>query len=137
MSSDLRRFLRRPWLVQLLLASLLLQALIPVGFMPGVASDGTPTLKLCSAYNPMVAPRGAANAADHLGNAGSHGDHADFADHGVCPFAAAATVAIPAGQVLQVAVAFEATRVVLPVVVVAFSNPAPRFRLPRGPPVQV
>lgn len=103
----MRRFLHlclnRTPVIGLLMAALLFRALIPSGFMPTLASDGTIVMELCSGFTTKTivvnldAPAGHANHAEHAVSEGNHTDaaHGDLFEHSPCGFAVAATTAGP------------------------------------------
>jgi hypothetical protein len=146
----MRRFLHlclnRTPVIGLLMAALLFRALIPAGFMPTLASDGTIVMELCSGFTTktvVVHLDGHADTAshgDHAGYADSHdaghdSSHGDLFEHSPCGFAVAATSAgLPA----------------VPAALVPVSAPSPlneqpaalqtspsilRSQTPRGPPI--
>ena len=79
MNRIVARWLRRPWFLALLLTVLLLRALVPVGFMPGVGNDGRFTVILC----PGIGAVSAALAMGHGSHAPMPGmaQHSDHAQH--------------------------------------------------------
>lgn len=119
----------RHLIAQVLICALLLQALIPMGFMPGVARDGSVSLVLCQGSGPIGTPASAAGGSDGAGGDGNSSGH-----HDVCAFAAAAHVA-PLVTPLTISVAASvgpSADVPIP----ARLPVAPRYRAqqPRGPP---
>lgn len=117
-------------LAALLLTAVLARALIPQGFMPGPGG-----MQMCHGYVPAVPTVGT-----HVGQGSPlDGPQGPSAPHGKdttpCPFAAAATAALPGDSTILVAVAqTPITTLALPV---ERSVPNGRFeptRLPRGPP---
>ncbi len=106
----MRRFLHlclnRTPIVGLLMAALLFRALIPTGFMPTRADDGTIVMELCSGFTTksvvvhLDGSTESASHADHAGHADSHdaghdSSHGDLFEHSPCGFAVAATAAGP------------------------------------------
>lgn len=132
---------RRPWISALLLAALFCRALVPLGFMPGVAADGSLALILCPAYGPApTALAGAEGIHAHMPGMAHHGhlaghDHAQHDAQDNCPYAGAST-GMAYVQVAPAAVLQQGSPALLPF-------PPERFiprgtivptRLPRGPP---
>jgi hypothetical protein len=77
----LAQWLPRSGLCELLVAVFLFRALLPLGYMPARAADGTLTLQLCSVASLLI-DRGAADRTPDR----SGGRHApDDGDHGLCP----------------------------------------------------
>lgn len=76
--------LRSHWLRQLLLAAVVLRALLPAGYMPGVDASGLPTLQLCSVLQPLSQRLADSDSSPSLPG-GSRGGYVD----GPCPFGAA------------------------------------------------
>ncbi len=103
----MRRFLHlclnRTPVVGLLMAALLFRALIPTGFMPTRADDGTIVMELCSGFTTksvVVHLEAPADQASHVGHVDSQGgghdsSHGDLFEHSPCGFAVAATAAGP------------------------------------------
>ena len=135
MTPAFRHFLRLPWITQLLLASLLFQALIPAGFMPDIGHDGTVSLKLCAGVRPSIGTIG--DTASLGDNGGGAGDHSDSAHNDLCPFSAQLQVATPGTPAAHVVPVFGPLLLVGPEAELAYSSAAHYFRLPRGPPAQV
>jgi hypothetical protein len=128
-SPTIRHWFRRTWLRELLVATLLLQALIPAGYMPGVSTDGGMTLQLCSLDHLLASTNSGATAP----TGGENGD-SGHADHGWCPFASSLHLPPLSTLVTRVVVTVDVTT--LPA---AHSPPpietvAARTQLPRGPP---
>jgi len=149
-SNSFHRKYSRP-LVRILLVTLALRALVPVGFMPMVGADGGFTLALCPGtqqpavagenphahhgHHPAAELAGAAQAdAHHSHGDGTGSDNAPSAGHQFpCLFAAAAAAA-PAPDLLALALAVphvfhvratEAADVFLPAIIRAQSARAP------------
>jgi hypothetical protein len=74
--SGFRRLTRRPGLIVLAFAALLLQAMIPAGYMVG--SGQSPALVICTGHGPLASQ-------DHPGGAptSNHDGACVFAGHGV------------------------------------------------------
>ena len=133
----MRRFLHlclnRTPVVGLLMAALLFRALIPTGFMPTRADDGTLVMELCSGFTTKTV---VVHLDDHAGQSGTDHDpsHDDLFEHAPCGFAvAAAGAAPPATPAVLVPVA---SPIFLPEFAVAV-RPAPsilRSQSPRWPP---
>ncbi len=126
--------LRNAWLRQLLLAALVLRALLPAGYMPGVDANGLPTLQLCSVLQPLSQRLADADPSRPLPGDGSRGTHSDS---GPCPFGVAPVAAPP-----LVAVSVATPVFLLPVVIdgessFVHSSPALHSQQARAPPVQV
>lgn len=134
------RLARNPWLASLLLVTLAIRALIPLGYMPG--SGG---LMLCPGYAPIASINdtdhddmsgmdmsGAAMPMDHDGKAPSHDSSV------VCPFAAAATAFAsfhtPTVSAFASVVQLETKPAPEPFIP---RSQVPLSRLPRGPPAVV
>lgn len=139
----MRRFLHlcldRTPVVGLLMAALLFRALIPTGFMPTRADDGTLVMELCSGFTTKTVIVHLDDHATHGSPAGTPGDdhgpsHDDLFERSPCGFAVAATgAAPPATPAALVPVALPPF---LPEFAVAV-RPAPtilRSQSPRGPP---
>lgn len=125
--------LRSAWLRQLLLAALVLRALLPAGYMPGVDANGLPTLQLCSVLQPL-SQRLADAEPSRSSPDGSRGAHSDS---GPCPFGAAPVAASPAAglsHAAPVALAQLARHRESPS---DHSSPALHSQQARAPPVQV
>jgi hypothetical protein len=97
--------------VLLALGVFLSRALIPVGFMPTVGTDGRASLGMCPSYG--AAP---AAASSHGALAHAHHDHGARGDggaadrHGSCVFAASAHAAPAPVQLLKFTAALTASR---------------------------
>jgi hypothetical protein len=118
---SLRNPFRRRWAIHALLASLVLRAYVPVGFMPSAA--GPFALELCQSGMQASAPRH--GQAPH--DAATHGDGA------ACPFGHA-PVAGPLGQSLDFAATFDAYFEPLASDAPRFATPQVRAHQARGPP---
>ena len=113
-----RRF--RESLAALAFVAFFPHALIPVGFMPGVA-HGHGQLVVCS---------GVMSTAAHLGSHGSSGSSADSP----CPFAMAGDAApLPAGLTVALSLSAPGPTVPVPEHTVVSDTP-PRYAAPREPP---
>lgn len=133
MNSGVRKFLKQPWLAQFALAVLLLHALVPAGFMP-VASDGSLTLQLCSAFAPLSAqPQGDA-APQAPAKPDSRSDHHE---QGACPYGALAHAVLPVVAVQFLPPAATQARVEIFHDSGIAAVPTPLSRLPRGPPASI
>ena len=143
----MRRFLHlcldRTPVIGLLMAALLFRALIPAGFMPTVASDGTIVMELCAGFTTKTvvvhldAQADQADHADPAGNEGSHPDaaHADLFEQSPCGFAVAGTAAAPPSRLAEVA-PFSPQAPPTAFHVVAQTPPSiHRSQTPRGPPL--
>jgi hypothetical protein len=143
----MRRFLHlcldRTPVIGLLMAALLFRALIPAGFMPTVASDGTIVMELCAGFTTktvVVHLDAQADHADHVdpaGNEGSHPDaaHGDLFEQSLCGFAVAGTAAAPPSRLAEV-VPFSPQAAPPTFHVVAQTPPSiHRSQTPRGPPL--
>lgn len=133
MSHTVRRFLRQPWLRELLLVALLFKALIPIGYMPNVGSDGLPTLKLCSAFAISV------GADIPAGHGDDSDDATNSAAHSLCPHALQVQPALaqPVAHVtLPAALSLQSWRGDFGTPTL-YRSPTPHSRLPRGPPASV
>jgi hypothetical protein len=161
MNQTAQRWMRRPWFSALLLTALLLRVLVPVGYMPGIGSDGSFTVILCPGYAPVPAhsshhdfahPGEAASAADRSGMSGvadmpdmagmpgmaEHGGHGQHDAQGNCLYAGATT----GTALVRLAPATLLRQPSLVSVVFPPERNIPRgtivpTRLPRGPPLQV
>jgi hypothetical protein len=128
-----RQFLKQPWLAQLALAVMLLHALVPAGFMP-VASDGSFTLQLCSAFAPLSSQLQGDDAPSAPAKPDSQSDHSE---QGACPYGGLVHAVLPTAIAHWLPLA-----TVLTIVEVfddrGFSAaPTPLSRLPRGPPASI
>lgn len=83
--------LRHAWVNQLLLATLVLRALLPAGYMPGVDVNGLPTLQLCSVLQPLSQRLADVDQSRPVPD-DSRGEHSDS---GPCSFGAAPVAAAP------------------------------------------
>lgn len=146
----MRRFLHlclnRTPVIGLLMAALLFRALIPAGFMPTLASDGTIIMELCSGFTTKTVVvhldgrAESANHVDHAGYADSHdashdSSHGDLFKHSPCGFAVAATAAGPPDLRPAIAPVFRLT--LLSVLRTTTRTPPSihRSQTPRGPPL--
>jgi hypothetical protein len=129
-SPAIRHWFRRTWFRELLVATLLLQALVPAGYMPGVSADGGFTLQLCS-LDHLLAP--ATSSGSTAPQGGENGDQGHAA-HGWCPFAS--SLHLPPLNLLVTRMVV--TTIVTTLPATAFLPPvntvAARTQLPRGPP---
>jgi len=103
----MRRFLHlcldRTPVIGVLMAALLFRALIPAGFMPTVASDGTIAMELCAGFTTKTVVVHLDAQADHAAHAGhdTSGDgghdssHVDMFERSPCGFAVATFAAPP------------------------------------------
>lgn len=132
MSAVISKVHCRSLIAQLLIAALVLQALIPSGFMPDTGRDGSLSLRLCSGIAPLAAAGG-----DNTERRGGSGDHDDSGGSGPCPFWGALHVAVPGAVFAQLAPVARALAVALPAWGAAYSSAISHFRLPRGPPVRL
>ena len=80
MNERLANWLPRSGLCELLAALFLLRGLMPAGYMPALAADGTLTLRLCSVAS-LVSSRTPPAVPD--GDSDRHAP--DNGDHGICP----------------------------------------------------
>lgn len=122
----------RSLIAELLIAALALQALIPHGYMPGVARDGTPSLVLCS-YEGLA---GTASTDGQRGSSHDRGAGSGSEFQNSCAFTAA-TVPLASGSV-QLSVLLSDAPVLQPswpVFQPSASGPLARAHLPRGPPL--
>lgn len=127
MSPAIRHWFRRTWLRELLVAALLLQALIPAGYMPGVSADGGITLQLCSLDHLLASATASGSTAPQNGD-DSH------AAHGWCPFASSLHLPPLTMLVTRVVVTTVVTTLPATVFLPPISTVAARTQLPRGPP---
>jgi len=121
MGSTLRRAL-----LDVAFFAILLRALLPAGWMPGHAADGTISFVICSVDG--------VHRGDGDGHANKTGD--DGRQHDACPFAAAPHVATPV-TAAQIA---PPSHAVLDEASFAFSHAAPQSAIylpqsPRAPPI--
>ena len=115
----------RGLIAELLIAVLALQALVPMGYMPGVARDGTPSLVLCSYGLPAGAP-GTGHDRDAGGSPGALG---------ACAFAAASAHLAPVSSPPPLRQpALVSIGPASPVPAWLVSEPPTRAHQPRGPP---
>jgi hypothetical protein len=141
MNHTAQRWMRRPWFSAALLIALLFRALVPVGYMPGIGSDGTFAVMLCPGYAPVpAAMSGVADMPDMAGMPGiaQHSGHGQHESQDNCPYAGAATGL----ALVRLAPATLLPQPSLLSVVFPPERNIPRgtivpTRLPRGPPVQV
>jgi len=150
--------MRRPCFSAVLLMALLCRALVPVGYMPGVGSDGVFTIMLCSGYAPVLPHDDSAHPGEAASMAGvpdmsgmadipdmaampemaQHSGHGQHEVQGNCPYAGATT-----GMALvRLAPATLLPQPSLSSVVLPPERYIPRgrivpTRLPRGPPIPV
>jgi hypothetical protein len=126
-----RRILRQPWLAQFALAVMLLHALVPMGFMPALSSDGALTLELCSAFSPLKqAPQGEASQPAP----GKPDNRSDHAEQGACPYGALAHAVLPVATAQWLAPVAVSTTAEFFDARGFVAAPRPHSRLPRGPP---
>jgi hypothetical protein len=143
----MRRFLHlclnRTPVLGLLMAALLFRALIPTGFMPTRADDGTIVMELCSGFTTktvVVHLDEAAEHAGHVGHVGGHaGDHdsshGDLFEHSPCGFAVAATSAGPPAALAAVVPVSPQSSLTAPHAAVQTPPTIHRSQTPRGPPL--
>jgi hypothetical protein len=143
----MRRFLHlclnRTPIIGVLMAALLFRALIPAGFMPMLASDGTIVMELCSGFTTksvvvnLAAPADSAGHVEHAVSEGARADaaHGDLFENSPCGFAAAASAAGPPS--LLAAIAPIAPQIPLAALHAAAETPPSIYRsqTPRGPPL--
>ena len=141
MNRIVHRWLRRPWFSALLLTALLFRALVPVGFMPGVGTDGRFTVILCPGVGAVPAALATGHDSHaHMPGMAHHSDHAqhDHAGHAAqsnCPYAGATAGMAPV-HVAPATVLLESLQTVTlfpPDQFVPRGMIVPT-RLPRGPP---
>jgi hypothetical protein len=153
-----QRWMRQPWFSALLLLALLSRALVPVGYMPGIGSDGAFTVMLCPGYVPLPAqePRidsahpntmadtpgisGMADTPDMAGMPGmaEHRGQSQHENQSDCPYAGATT----GTALVHLAAAMLLPQLPSSSAVFPPDRYIPRgtivpTRLPRGPPIQV
>ena len=151
---SLSRLSRRN-LVLPLLCAFLFRALIPVGFMPVVAADGTLSLEFCPAYGtapPQIAAHAHHNhlaglpnlASGHGSSPVAHHDHGAHdpagaaQHHAPCVFAASANAAPAHADDLQLVTILQTSHV--PQVDFQLAEPignVPRAQSPRAPPALI
>lgn len=145
----MRRFvhlcLNRTPIIGVLMAALLFRALIPTGFMPMLASDGTIVMELCSGFTTKSVVvhlddhAGHAAHAGHVGHTDSHDDshdssHGDLFEHSPCGFAVAATGAGPPAVASAIAPIAPQTPLAEFRAVTRTPPSIHRSQTPRGPP---
>jgi hypothetical protein len=126
------------WWVALLLPSLVLRALIPLGFMPMFASGFGVQFVVCESYAPLPGTPASMSMHMHMHAATDVApgvpDHQDHQDHGTCPYGSGPALGgLPTLAIVLVTVEPAATLAVAAPQVAYFKVP-PRAQTSRGPP---
>jgi hypothetical protein len=146
-----QRSMRQPWFSAVLLIALLSRALVPVGYMPGIGSDGAFTVMLCPGYAPLPAQESRIDSADSstmadmpgmatmpdMAGPGGHSQHENRSEC-PCPYAGATTgmALVQLAPATLLAQQSSSSMVFPPARYIPRGTIVPT-RLPRGPPLEV